>query len=490
MDKVAVIMCNDMHMDIENANNLLAKIKKSKTAQIETDYTKADMIIVITCAFGNGKLKSMQIVSDVETNMKSTAKLILTGCMVRTNRELLNKVSNAIVVELSQVMELFSKTDSIYSSIDDSVFSTESTEGIETTETSNVDLVIPRANTTETLIPQNKVIISSGCLKKCSYCVYPNIQSKYVSKPKEQVLAEVEKMYENETTIYITGGLETSDYGIDLYHGKEYNIAKLVKEICTSYPNCNYIIGWFHPAGLTDEFISVLEECKNIIEIMVHIQHVSDHVLKSMHRPSFSFTDGRIRKIKEVRPDIAISTEVIVGFPGETEEDFIQLMRYLDKGYFYDIGVASYEQVSNTPAAELQQIPFEIRMERMNILLMRYKGASSYPSPKVEEEQLENLYLNSKNKMTEYKWLMLKPEARQQYKYVAGTDTSLKLNMETIFQIYETVLNARDELEISRVKAEIDMLYTKEFRFYMFQVFCNAIKKPAIIERVRRILLN
>lgn len=488
MEKVAVIMCNNMHMDIENANKLLTKINNSDTSQIETDYTKADVIIVMTCAFGSGKLKSMQIISDIETNMKDTAKLILTGCLAKTNPSLLSKVAKAVVMELSQVMDLFAEAEKTSLSLDSKNIHANSTN-LETEFVSeNIHCSFSNKDEIKPFIPQNKVIISSGCLKKCSYCVYPNIVDKYVSKPKEQILAEVERLYENETTIYITGGLETSDYGVDC---KNYNIAKLVNDICTKYPDCNYIIGWFHPAGLTDEFIEVLANCKNIIEIMVHIQHVSNKVLKNMHRPSFEFTDERIRRIKQLRPDIAISTEVIVGFPGETEADFIQLAKYLDSGYFSDIGVASYEQVANTRAAELPQIPLQTRMERMNFLLNRYKGSSSYPSPKIEESQLEELYLNSKNIMEECKGLILGPEARQQYKFVAGTDTNLKMDMQkTIFHIFETVLNARDELEISRVKAEIGKLYTMEFRMYMFQVFSNTVKKPAIMERVERILLD
>ena len=475
MEKVAVIMCNNMHMDIENANKLLTRISNSGVAQIETDYTKADMVIVITCAFGSGKEKSMRVIADVEANMSDSAKLVVTGCMVKTNAQLLGKVPKATVMELSQVMNLFQAPQNVC-------------------EIKN-------------FIPQNKVIISTGCLKKCSYCVYPNITDGYISKPREQVLSEVERLYKNETTIYITGGLETSDYGIDLYHTKKdyieesdackeanckgYNITKLVGEICEKYPDCNYIIGWFHPSGLTEEFIEVMAKYTNIIEIMLHIQHVSNKVLKAMHRPNFEFTDERIRKIKKLRPDMAISTEVIVGFPGETEEEFLQLAKYLDKGYFTDIGVACYEQVANTLAGELPQVPLQTRVERMNFLLNRYKGASPYPSPKVKESQLEGLYLKSKSIMADCKGLVLKAEARQQYKFVAGTDSSLKLHIqETIFHIYETVLNARDELEISRVKAEIERLYTEIFRLYMFKVCSNTIKKPAMIERFKYILLD
>ncbi|MCR5146694.1 MAG: radical SAM protein [Clostridia bacterium] len=463
MKKISVILCNNMHMDIENANKLLTVIQDSNKNStncrtIETDYTQADEIIIITCAFGNGKLESLHIISDVVSNMRNDAKLIITGCMVKTDLELLLDVKeDALVLDFETVLKIFSEN-----------------------EVSNI----------RQFIPQNKVIISTGCKKKCSYCVYPNIADKYVSKPKEQILSEVERMHENETTIYITGAQETSDYGIDLYHKDEYNIANLAYDICTKYPDCNFVIGWFHPAGLTDEFISVLEKCKNIIEIMVHIQHASDHILKAMNRPKFSFTDERITKIKKVRPDIAISTEVIVGFPGETEADFLNLVKYLDTEGFDDIGVASYEQVANTPAAELPQIPKFTRIERMNFMLNRYKGSSSYPTPNFEESDLHEHYMQLKMKMMNSKGMILNPEARQKYQAIAGTDTELKCSLEnTISSIYQAILNARDELEIKRVTSEVQELYTEEFRNKLFCIFSDAIKKPGIVKRFRRILL-
>ena len=462
MKRVSVILCNNMHMDIENANKLLTAIKNSnknsiKYRIIETDYTRADEIIIITCAFGNGKLESLRIISDVALNMKSDARLIITGCMIKTDLELLCSLEyNALVLDFETVLKIFSED-----------------------EVSNI----------RQFIPQNKVIISTGCKKKCSYCVYPNIADKYVSKPKEQILSEVENMHENETTIYITGAQETSDYGIDLYH-KTYNIAKLVDEICTKYPDCNFVIGWFHPAGLTDEFISVLEKHKNIIEIMVHIQHVSDRILKLMKRPSFSFTDTKLQLIKQVRPDLAISTEVIVGFSGETESEFLNLVKYLDNAGFADIGVASFEQVENTPAAKLTQLPKEVRTERMNFLLNRYKGSSSYPAPDFEESDLNAYYMQTQTKLKKCGGMILNHKARQQYRSIAGTDTELKLDVEaTIAHIYQTILNARDELEISRVKAEVQSLYTEEFRIKLFNMFSETVKKPGIVERFRKILL-
>ena len=115
MKKISVILCNNMHMDIENANKLLAKIESSNEVSvekrvIETDYTKADVVIIITCAFGNGKLKSLSIIADVVANMRSDAKLVLTGCMVKTNRELLLDVKeDALVLDFDTLLVLYSE---------------------------------------------------------------------------------------------------------------------------------------------------------------------------------------------------------------------------------------------------------------------------------------------------------------------------------------------------------------------------------------------
>ena len=165
-------------------------------------------------------------------------------------------------------------------------------------------------------------------------------------------------------------------------------------------------------------------------------------------------------------------------------------MKYLDTEGFDDIGVASYEQVANTPAAELPQIPKLTRIERMNFMLNRYKGSSSYPTPNFEESDLHEHYMQLKMKMMNSKGTILNPEARQKYPAIAGTDTELKCNLEnTISSIYQAILNARDELEIKRVTSEVQELYTEEFRNKLFCIFSDAIKKPGIVKRFRRILL-
>lgn len=455
MKKVALVMCNDMHMDIERANEMLSCIWQNPNYQISSDYTEADIVIIMTCAFGPGKKHSMYVIADVQRNCKKDATIIVTGCLVKLNSEELKAISGIEVKTIQEVKESFGKAKQYIK-----------------------------------LVSQNKVIISSGCLKRCSYCVYPLIANKYASKPMEDVLKEVEKIYQNEMTIYISGGLETSDYGIDLYGTHKF--PELLDSICTQYPNCNYVIGWFHPAGLTDELLSVVSKHKNIVEIMVHIQHVNPEILRNMNRPSFDFTNERLLKLRSLRPDIAISTEVIVGFPGETQKEFEELIDYLDKGMFQDIGVASYEPVLGTKAATLPNLPpLEVRNERMEYISRRY-NCTTYPAPENQFEPVLKSYTEACCFLDKIPHMMMKnPEARQKYQYVAGLDTEIKkpeqFGME-LAKLFEEIVNARDEFAVAKMKTYMEETYTKEFRQYVYQVFEQSSLKPAMLQRAKEIL--
>lgn len=350
--KYSLIMCSNMHMDIETANELLSI---NKHIDWVADYTIADVIIIMTCAFGTKKKYSMYVIADAIKNAKANAQIIATGCLTKTNENELKAIPNLEVKSFEEVKSMLKS-------------------------------YIPcniRENTVVCKIPQNTVVISKGCLKKCSYCVYPLIEDKYTSKPIEEVLKEVEKMCKSAPVIYISGAHETSDYGIDIYGYRAF--PKLLDQICTNFPNCKYVIGWFHPSGLTNEFINVVKKHKDVIvQIMVHIQHINDKLLRLMNRPSFKTTETRIQKLHKEIPNLKISTEVIVGFPGETEEMFYELVAYLEKNreVFSDVGVASFEPVINTKAAQLEGLlSMSVRNERMEIIKKKF-NATAYEAPK------------------------------------------------------------------------------------------------------------
>lgn len=360
--KIALILCSDMHMDIDKANTLMNSYPNYEWL---TDYTSADMVIIMTCAFGTKKAYSMFVIADVLKNAKQDSTVIATGCLVKLNKTELEAIPGLTVKSYEEVLQILGTPSK--------VLATQATYKAQ----------------------QNVVIISSGCLKRCSYCVYPLIEGKYKSKPIEDILCEISIVAKSEPLVYITGAQETSDYGVDLYGTHKF--ACLLEQICTNFPNLLVGIGWFNPDGLTDDVIDVIEKYKNVIHIMLHTQHNNNSILKNMHRPCIEITDSKIKKLHSVRPDIKISTEVIVGFPGETEEIFNSLVGYLEenRNVFQDIGVASYEPVMNTPAATLPNLPeYSVRQRRMEIIQKRF-NATAYPAPKEDFKPLLSSYIEA-----------------------------------------------------------------------------------------------
>ena len=451
MKKVAVILCNDMHMDIAKANTLLSSIMQNEAYEVVCDYTIADIVIVITCAFGPHKMYSVRAIADVQINCKKDAEILVTGCLLKTIYDVLRAIPGITVISFE---ELLKKFKSLYEK---------------------------KIN----VIPQNKVIISEGCLHKCSYCVYPQIFSGYKSKPIDEVLNEIKELYESESTIYITGAQETSDYGIDLYGKRRFDV--LLEQIVTNYPNCNYVIGWFHPAGLTDDVISIIANNPNIIEIMLHIQHVDESILKSMNRTSFEDTNNKIQKLRNLRSDLLISTEVIVGFPGETEEKFNNLVEYLNRGYFSDIGVASYERVFGTKAALLpNQVPNFEKEKRMNFIKNNF-SATIYPA--TENTFIIGEYLDAHKKLTSMPKNILKD--RQKYNLIAGIDTDAKLDefYTHLSDVLECVTNARTTFDFERNQKYVFEKYTSEARKFFLSIIQNGDFKDSIKQRAAKLLL-
>lgn len=455
---VAVILCNDMHMDIDNANQLINRIKSTVGYEVVNDYTIADYVIILTCAFGPNKLYSMQVIADVCINKKKDAEVVVTGCLEKLCKEELKRLEENSKIKVESFKEVLAKFN--------------------------------KPNSNVQWIPQNKVIISTGCNHRCSYCVYPQFCGRYQSKSMQDILQEVGDMYPNESTIYITGAQETSDYGVDLYGKRKF--AELMAKVIKNYPDCRYVIGWFHPAGLTDEVIELIGKNANIVEIMLHIQHNSPSILKSMNRPTFDDVDKKIKALKRIRPDLIISTEVIVGYPGETESEFRGLIRYLENGYFSDIGVASYEPVEGTKAAELpNQIARPVKQMRMRMIEQKF-SATCYPAPEREiiTENILGEYFGTCHNLIQLPKNIIKAEYRQKYAFIAGTDTAEKLQYVKEFEkIILVITNARSQFEQKRAKKILDV-YTDDAKSWFYEVIKRGEFKEPVKNRAKSLLLE
>ena len=207
--------------------------------------------------------------------------------------------------------------------------------------------------------------IAEGCDKHCTYCVIPQVRGHYRSVPMEDLLAEARSLVDGGVKELILVAQETTLYGVDLYGEK--TLPKLLRELA-KIPGLVWIrIQYCYPEEITDELIQTIrEEIKVCSYLDIPIQHASDSILKRMgRRTTESAIREMIAKLRREIPDLALRTTLISGFPGETEEDHETLMRFIDDMEFDRLGVFTYSQEEDTPAAAMEdQIPEEVKKER------------------------------------------------------------------------------------------------------------------------------
>ena len=220
--------------------------------------------------------------------------------------------------------------------------------------------------------------IAEGCSNKCTYCAIPYIRGPYVSRPIEDILKEAKKLSKNGTEELIVIAQDTTRYGEDLY-GKA-KLSKLLEEL-------NKIKGikWIrflyaYPECITDQLIETVKRNNKICNYFdIPIQHISDKVLKRMNRRTTGKNiEDLIIKLKTEIPNVILRTSLIVGFPGETEEDYKKLYKFVKKGYFEKLGVFIYSKEDGTPAAKLErQIHHNTKKKRYNEIMSIAKEISN-----------------------------------------------------------------------------------------------------------------
>ena len=212
--------------------------------------------------------------------------------------------------------------------------------------------------------------IAEGCDKHCTYCIIPKVRGKYRSVPMENLLSEARELAQNGVKELILVAQETTLYGVDLY-GKK-SLPQLLHELAR-IPEIRWIrILYCYPEEITEELVeAIAAEPKVCHYLDIPIQHASDAVLKSMgRRTDQAQLRERIAALRERIPDICLRTTLISGFPGETQEDFEELYRFVNEMEFDRLGVFPYSQEEDTPAAGMEaQIPEEIKEQRRDELM-------------------------------------------------------------------------------------------------------------------------
>ena len=211
--------------------------------------------------------------------------------------------------------------------------------------------------------------IAEGCDNTCAFCAIPLIRGKHRSRPQQEILDEAQKLAEEGIRELIVISQDTTYYGRDLRNGA--NLVNLLEQL-QKIDGLDWIrLLYTYPDRITDDLIDVLAGGGKICPyIDVPIQHISDRILKRMQRGSRrARIEALVEKLRTRIPDVAIRTSVMVGFPGETEADFRELLDFVVDAQFEHLGIFKFSREEDTPAFDLsEQIPEEVKQERFELL--------------------------------------------------------------------------------------------------------------------------
>lgn len=231
--------------------------------------------------------------------------------------------------------------------------------------------------------------IAEGCDNRCTYCIIPQLRGAYRSRRKEDILQEAKDLALEGVKELMVVAQDITRYGYDL--NSDYKLPQLLHDLC-DIEGIQWIrLLYCYPEEITDELIETMRtENKILPYIDMPIQHCSDTVLRRMGRRHTKETLNRvIKKLREAMPDIAIRTTLITGFPGETEEEFLETMDFIKESRFDRLGVFTYSQEEGTPAAKLpDQIPEEEKQRRQAELMTLQKEISEEISAQMVGREL------------------------------------------------------------------------------------------------------
>ena len=369
--------CSKNLVDTEMLIGLLEK----NELQIVNNPNEAEVIIINTCGFiESAKKEAIDTIFEMlEYKKKKCKYLIVMGCLVQRYKKELEK-------ELPEV-DLFISIDEyeeIWKKIEALIGIRKSTKFTEKLE------YLQRKITTGENFAYLK--IGEGCSNKCTYCAIPYIRGPFISRKLEDILEEAEKLAKSGIKELIVIAQDTTKYGVDIY-GKPM-LAELLKKLC-QIKDIKWIrFLYSYPESITDELIEVVKSNQKICKYFdIPIQHISDTVLKRMNRKSNGESiRNLIKKIRKEIPKAVIRTTLIVGFPGETIEDFEELYQFVKEYKFDKLGCFAYSKEDGTPAARLkEQLHYKTKQARLNKIMALQKQISKQALEKNISKKLECL---------------------------------------------------------------------------------------------------
>jgi len=347
----------------ENDSEKISGLLKAMGYTQEDDVNKVGLVILNTCSIReNADVRVFGNIGAFKTVKKTNPDLILAvcGCMMQ-QPEIVEKITKTYrQVDLVFGTHNFHLFPEILNN-----YLTNGKRMVEVWEDSNgiiEDLPVDRRYPFKSF-----VTIMNGCNNFCTYCIVPYTRGREVSRQPEKIIAEVKALAEDGCVEITLLGQNVNSYGNDL--GAGINFSNLLRELNTIEKLGRIRFMTSHPKDLTDEVIDAIADCDKVCKyIHLSIQSGSTRILKAMNR-KYTQADiiERVQRMKEKIPGVAISTDIIVGFPGETEEDFDETLKVIKVCEFDSAFTFLYSIRSGTPAATMaDQIPEDIKHRRLN----------------------------------------------------------------------------------------------------------------------------
>ena len=331
---------------------------KKENFEIVNDPKDAEMIIINTCGFiESAKEEAINCMLEM-AEYKTTGNckyLVAMGCLVQRYKEDLIKALPEVDLFISideydnyweKILKLINKDSKSKNTLD------------------YMDRIISTGNTTAYLK------IAEGCSNNCTYCAIPYIRGPYESRKMEDVLEEAKKLAKDGIKELIVIAQDTTKYGIDIY-GKPM-LAELLDKLCKidGFKWIRFL--YAYPESITDELIEVVKNNDKICNYFdIPLQHFADKVLRRMNRKSDSKSiKNTITKIRKEIPDVILRKKFIVGFPGETEDDFFELYEFVNEAKFEKLGVFKYSKEDGTPASRIkEQVHHKTKQSRLDKIM-------------------------------------------------------------------------------------------------------------------------
>lgn len=335
-------------------------IFKKNRFEVVNDETKAEIIVINTCGFiDSAKEEAINTILEMAEYKKDKCRyLIVMGCLVqRYYEELIKELPEVdLFIKIEEYDKLWEKIEDLIKR--DIVIKSKKKTSKKIAEIPPMPMLTQEEFLNRTITTGKNYAylkIGEGCSNKCTYCAIPYIRGPFMSRKKEDILEEAKQLAKQGIQELIIIAQDTTKYGVDLYG--ESKLAELLKEI-SQIEGIQWIrFLYSYPEGITDELIEEVKRNPKIANYFdIPIQHIADTILRKMNRhTSKKQIQDLIEKIRNKIPEVTLRTSLIVGFPGETQKDFEELLGFVKQAKFDKLGTFMYSKEDGTPAAKLPE---------------------------------------------------------------------------------------------------------------------------------------